>query len=310
MTPVLPESPYLTATWGRQHVLGSSRQPSTAATAAATMRGNLPTWRGGQTRGQGQRRGWLRSSGSLLGISPRQDDESLRGQLEEARASEGAGAAAVAAAPAVLDEEGGAKPVATGIGWITILSVFVTQVSFVGLFFCLATSAIREQLASSMMLTPLGAAFGLAGAVPLLTFGLALDKMDWEWIKKVDEITRGVTVQLFGTKRQAVKVLAIVIPLATLIGFAEECTFRGYLPLILAAKTGLPSAVVIGLSAVIFGALHAATWAYFLNATLSGLFFHYLLLSTGNIFVPIVAHAFYDAFALVRYHLKVTEPQE
>lgn len=52
------------------------------------------------------------------------------------------------------------------------------------------------------MLTPLGAAFGLAGAVPLLTFGLALDKMDWEWIKKVDEITRGVTVQLFGTKRQ------------------------------------------------------------------------------------------------------------
>lgn len=59
-----------------------------------------------------------------------------------------------------------------------------------------------EELASSMMLTPLGAAFGLAGAVPLLAFGLALDRMDWEWIKKVDEITRGVTVQLFGTKRQ------------------------------------------------------------------------------------------------------------
>lgn len=52
---------------------------------------------------------------------------------------------------------------------------------------------------------------------------------------------------------QAAKVLAIVTPLATLIGFAEECTFRGYLPLILAAKTGLPSAAVIGLSGVIFG---------------------------------------------------------
>lgn len=47
--------------------------------------------------------------------------------------------------------------------------------------------------------------------------------------------------------------LAIVIPLATLIGFAEECTFRGYLPLVLAAKTGLPSAAVIGISGVIFG---------------------------------------------------------
>lgn len=52
------------------------------------------------------------------------------------------------------------------------------------------------------MLTPSGAALGLAGAVPLLAFGLGLDRMDWDWVKKVDEITRGVTVQLFGTKRQ------------------------------------------------------------------------------------------------------------
>lgn len=52
------------------------------------------------------------------------------------------------------------------------------------------------------MLTPSGAALGLAGAVPLLAFGFAMDRMDWDWVKKVDEITRGVTVQLFGTKRQ------------------------------------------------------------------------------------------------------------
>lgn len=83
-------------------------------------------------------------------MSPRQDDESPGGQLEKARASEGAGAAAVAAAPAVLGEEGGAKPVATGIGWITILSVFVTQVSFVGLLFWLATPAIRESKGSRL----------------------------------------------------------------------------------------------------------------------------------------------------------------
>ena len=108
------------------------------------MRGSLPTWRGGQGRGQGQRRGWLRPSGSLLGISPRRDDESLEGQLEEGRASEGAGAAAAPAAPLVLEVEDVAKITATGIGWVTILSVFVTQVSFVGILFWLATPAIRE----------------------------------------------------------------------------------------------------------------------------------------------------------------------
>lgn len=53
-----------------------------------------------------------------------------------------------------------------------------------------------------MMLTPSGAVLGLAGAVPLLVFGFSLDKTNWEWVKKVDEITRGITVQLFGTKRQ------------------------------------------------------------------------------------------------------------
>ena len=128
---------------GRQNVVDGSRQPPTT-TAAASTRGSLPMWRGGQGRGQGQRRGWLRSSGSPLDISPRRDDESLEGQLETAPASEGAGAAAGAAAAVLLEVERGTKPTATGIGWVTILSVFVTQVLFVGLLFWVATPAIRE----------------------------------------------------------------------------------------------------------------------------------------------------------------------
>lgn len=51
--------------------------------------------------------------------------------------------------------------------------------------------------------------------------------------------------------------------------------------------------------------LHAVSLAYFLNATLNGIFFHCLLLSTGNIFVPMVAHAVHNAFALVLCHIKV-----
>lgn len=51
--------------------------------------------------------------------------------------------------------------------------------------------------------------------------------------------------------------------------------------------------------------LHAVSWAYFFNAALNGMFFHGLLLSTGNILVPIVAHAVHNTFALVHCHLKV-----
>lgn len=50
---------------------------------------------------------------------------------------------------------------------------------------------------------------------------------------------------------------------------------------------------------------HAVSVSYFINAALNGMFFHGLLLSTGNIFVPIVAHAVHNAFALVNCHLKV-----
>lgn len=65
-------------------------------------------------------------------------------------------------------------------------------------------------------------------------------------------------------------VLAITIPLATLIGFAEEFTFRGYLPLILAAKSGLPLAAVVGVSGVIFGVSWSFIWReFFLNVNFS-----------------------------------------
>lgn len=57
----------------------------------------------------------------------------------------------------------------------------------------------------------------------------------------------------FSLRTQVVKVFALTIPLASLIGLAEELAFRGILPLVLTDLTGLPTAAVIGLSALIFG---------------------------------------------------------
>lgn len=46
---------------------------------------------------------------------------------------------------------------------------------------------------------------------------------------------------------------AVSIPLAVLIGFCEECVYRGFLPLILSAKAGLPLTATVGVSAVCCG---------------------------------------------------------
>ena len=71
-------------------------------------------------------------------------------------------------------------------------------------------------------------------------------------------------------------------------GLGEEIFFRGLLQSTLGASP----------SALVFGALHALTLFYFLFATAIGLYFSFLLAMSGNLLVPVVAHAVYDLFAL------------
>lgn len=60
-----------------------------------------------------------------------------------------------------------------------------------------------EQVMSTFSVSPAAAALGVAGMVPLLAYGLALDtRKDWEWVKKIDDATSEVALQLFGSDRQ------------------------------------------------------------------------------------------------------------
>jgi membrane protease YdiL (CAAX protease family) len=51
--------------------------------------------------------------------------------------------------------------------------------------------------------------------------------------------------------------------------------------------------------AVLFGMVHALNVGYALLATLMGLYLGWLWMATGNLMVPIVAHAVYDFLALL-----------
>ena len=51
--------------------------------------------------------------------------------------------------------------------------------------------------------------------------------------------------------------------------------------------------------AIVFGLLHAVNAAYAVLAALMGLYLGWLWMATGNLAVPIVAHAVYDFLALV-----------
>jgi predicted enzyme related to lactoylglutathione lyase len=85
--------------------------------------------------------------------------------------------------------------------------------------------------------------------------------------------------------------------LAALAGIGEETLFRGVLQPWLAAAIPVWPAVLI--TGVVFGALHPVSPTYVLLAGLAGAYFGALLVLTGNLLAPIVAHAGYDFVALL-----------
>jgi predicted enzyme related to lactoylglutathione lyase len=88
-----------------------------------------------------------------------------------------------------------------------------------------------------------------------------------------------------------------LILLAGLAGLGEEVLFRGVLQSWLAGMvTSWPAVVLV---AVLFGVLHPVSRTYVLLAGLAGAYLGALLVLTGNLLVPIVAHAGYDFVALV-----------
>ncbi|HZT79772.1 MAG TPA: CPBP family intramembrane glutamic endopeptidase [Gemmataceae bacterium] len=83
---------------------------------------------------------------------------------------------------------------------------------------------------------------------------------------------------------------------SVLAGLGEELLFRGVVQGVLARWLGPWLAVAA--AGVLFGLVHPVTPTYFLLAALAGAYLGCLFLLTGNLLVPVIAHAVYDAVAL------------
>jgi membrane protease YdiL (CAAX protease family) len=90
---------------------------------------------------------------------------------------------------------------------------------------------------------------------------------------------------------------ALELALVSLMaGLGEETLFRGVLQAALAEH--LPTWGAIGFTAAVFGLVHWLTPAYAALATLVGAYLGWTYAASGNLLVPIVAHAVYDLVAL------------
>ena len=161
----------------------------------------------------------------------------------------------------------------------------------------------------TLRVNPYSVVQGLLAVLPLLGLLLACQRATWRPLRAVRRVLDDLIVPMF---RNCTWVEMAAISL--LAGVGEEMLFRGLFQAALVQWSGdflphSPAGAMVGdwmaitSVAILFGLLHAVNAAYAVLAALMGLYLGWLWMATGNLAVPMVAHAVYDFLAL-RYILR------
>ena len=140
--------------------------------------------------------------------------------------------------------------------------------------------------------------YGVVAAIPILIAIEILKRIPWEPVRELERLGDDGILQML-LSLNPLELVAISL----CAGVGEELLFRGWLlPWMAggsldAGQTELIAAM-IG-SSIAFGLVHPITKLYAVLAALMGLYFAWLLVFSGNLLVPILAHATYDAAQLM-----------
>ena len=147
------------------------------------------------------------------------------------------------------------------------------------------------------------AAWGAAASLPMLLAMSICVRVPLGPFVKLVWVMEELIVPMF--RRCRVRHLLLISALA---GLGEEMLFRGLIQETTAGWVGGPLGIWAGLlvASLLFGAVHPITPTYAVLAGLMGLYLGWLWIATGNLLVPITAHAVYDFVALV-YLVKVRD---
>lgn len=175
--------------------------------------------------------------------------------------------------------EGGLGLVALAIGWLIGFSPAI------GIRWH-SDSAVEQLWAIGL---------GVLGTVPPL---VALGVLDWVPMRSLERV-KDVAVQVLGRMFPNPRWWQLAL-VAAAAGFGEELMFRGLLQGGIAEAIGKPAGpwIALGIASLVFGVFHWLNTTYALLAAVAGLYIGWLLIATGSIWPPIVAHGLYDFIAL------------
>ena len=151
---------------------------------------------------------------------------------------------------------------------------------------------------------------GVLLTLPLGVLAAALDLVEDRFpaLQDVTKATQRSVLALLGGTFKPALALIISLALGCVAGVGEEMLFRGVVQYELQSRFG--QVVAVGLSSIIFGALHAVTPLYAFLAALASVYFGAMYIWSSNLAIPITAHAFYDLVALLFAHWTVSRLEE
>lgn len=169
--------------------------------------------------------------------------------------------------------EGGLVAVAMGLGWL-----------------------VGQDPLQSFRWSLADAGWGLVATLPLLALLWLCLKCPLGPMKHMVQVVDELLVPLFRDCR--ILDLAVISALA---GLSEEMLFRGVIQQTVADRMSAEAGMWIGLAvaAILFGLAHRVTNTYAIFAGLIGLYLGAVWLMSGNLLVPVTAHALYDFLALL-----------
>ena len=172
---------------------------------------------------------------------------------------------------------------------IALAMMFETGLGFIGVFVAWVSGI---DLTNQLVFSPDAVLRGLLASVPMILLLLAMYESNWRPLVRLRGEVEKVVQELFAGCGWFEFALVSIAA-----GIGEEVLFRGALqPLVIQWTVPWVGVVVV---ALLFGLAHALTRTYFVAATVIGVYFGWLTLQYDDLIAPIVAHAVYDAFALM-----------
>ena len=126
-----------------------------------------------------------------------------------------------------------------------------------------------------------------------------------QWMRATEDAAKAVT-DSFLTGNTILGLLGCVLLLGVLTGLSEEMLFRGALQGTLIESRNVHFS--IWLTAFVFSVLHFQFFG-FVPRMLLGAIFGYLLVWTGSLWVPVIAHALNNSVVVISSYFHPTTPE-